>query len=152
MNDNGKQPQSALVTDESRLQAQRHSGVSARIAHKMRFRSSVVSAVSGLQDRAMWTNNSFSERTSTHPLGRYGLPAAAIAAILVACHALSGFVGISTLYILLFPGIVYSALSCGIGPSILAVVAALLGAKYWFISPSHSFRVLETQQLISMLA
>ena len=71
---------------------------------------------------------------------------------LVATTSLTGFVGISTLYILLFPGIVYSALSCGIGPSALAVVIALVSAKYWFIPPIHSFRVLDTAQLISVLA
>jgi signal transduction histidine kinase len=100
----------------------------------------------------MWTDNSLSERISIHPLVRYGLPAAAIAVILLVCHALTGFVGTTTLYILLFPVIVYSALSCGIGPSILAVVTALGGAEYWFISPVHSFRVPDTEQLISMLA
>jgi signal transduction histidine kinase len=100
----------------------------------------------------MWTDNSISERISTNSLVRYGLPVAAIAAIMVVCHALTRFVGATTLYILLFPVIVYSALSCGIGPSILAVVTALGGAKYWFISPVHSFRVRDTEQLISMLA
>jgi signal transduction histidine kinase len=100
----------------------------------------------------MWTDNSISERISTKSLVRYGLPVAAIAAILVVCHALAGFVGAASLYILLFPVIVYSALSCGIAPSILAVVTALVGAKYWFIPPVHSFRVLDTEQLISILA
>jgi signal transduction histidine kinase len=100
----------------------------------------------------MWTDNSLSERISIHPLVRYGLPAVAITAILIVCHALTGFVGTTALYILVFPVIVYSALSCGIGPSILAVAVAITGAKYWFIAPTHSFRVLETEQLISMLA
>jgi signal transduction histidine kinase len=152
-NDYGKRPQTALATDEFLLHVQRHHpGISARIADKMGFRSSFVSTVSGDQDRAMWTDNSPSERISIHPPVRYGLPVAAIAAILVVCHALTGFVGTTTLYILLFPVIVYSALSCGIGPSMLAVVIALGGAKYWFISPLHSFRVPDTEQLISMLA
>ncbi len=100
----------------------------------------------------MWTDNSVSERISKHPLARYGLPAAAIVAILVVCHALSGFVGTTTLYVLLFPVIVYSALCCGIGPSVLAVAIALVGAKYWFIPAIHSFRVLDIAQLISLLA
>jgi len=98
------------------------------------------------------TDISLSERISKHPSVRYGLPLAAIAVVLLVCRALTGFVSTTTLYILLFPVIVYSALSCGIGPSILAVVAALGGIKYWFISPVHSFRVPHTEQLISMLA
>src|SRR5258708_12852016 len=100
----------------------------------------------------MWTDNSVSERISKHPLARYGRQAAAIVAILVVCHALTGFVGTTTLYVLLFPVIVYSALCCGIGPSVLAVVIALVGAKYWFIPAIHSFRVLDIAQLISLLS
>ena len=100
----------------------------------------------------MWTYNLLSERVSINLLARYVLPAAVTVTVLVVCQSLTGFVGISTLYILLFPVIVYSALSCGIGPSALAVVIALVGAKYWFIPPIHSFRVLDTAQLISVLA
>jgi signal transduction histidine kinase len=85
-------------------------------------------------------------------LGLYALSAAATASVLLACHALTGFVGTATLYILLFPVIVYSALCCGIGPSILAVGIAVLGAKYWFIPPIHSFHVPEKAQSISILA
>lgn len=103
-------------------------------------------------DMAMWTDNLLSERVSTHPLARYALPAAAVVIVLAACQSLTGFVGTTTLFILLFPVIVYSALCCGIGPSVLAAVIALTGAKYWFISPIHSFRVLDTPQLISVLS
>jgi signal transduction histidine kinase len=85
-------------------------------------------------------------------LGFYALSAAASASVLLACRALTGFVGTATPYILLFPVIVYSALFCGIGPSILAVGIAVLGAKYWFIPPIHSFHVPEKAQSISILA
>lgn len=100
----------------------------------------------------MWTDNLLSEQVSTHPLVRYGLPAAAVVIVLAACQSLSGIVGTTTLFILLFPVIVYAALCCGIGPSVLAVALVLVGAKYWFIPPIHSFRVLDTAQLISLLA
>jgi signal transduction histidine kinase len=104
----------------------------------------------------MSVNHSFSERISTNPstnpLLRYGIPAAAIAAVLAVCHALTGLVNLTTLYILLFPVVVCAALSCGIGPSILAVAAALVGVKYWFVLPIHSLRLPATAELISMLA
>jgi signal transduction histidine kinase len=100
----------------------------------------------------MWTDKSLSELISTHSFIRYGLPVAVVAAVLVACHALTGFVGTTALYILIFPVIVYSALACGIGPSILVVLVALAGAKYWFIPPIHSFRVPDTAESISLLA
>src|SRR5882757_1768401 len=100
----------------------------------------------------MWTDKSLSELISTHSFIRSGLPVAGVAAVLVACHALTGFVGTTALYILVFPVIVYSALACGIGPSILVVLVALAGAKYWFIPPIHSFRVPDTAESISLLA
>jgi signal transduction histidine kinase len=93
-----------------------------------------------------------SGRVSLNPLALYGLPAAATVGVLLACYSLPGLAGITTLYILLFPVIVYSALYCGIGPSILAIGIAVVGAKYWFVPPIHSFHVLDATQSISMLA
>lgn len=150
MGQNTKECQTAQATDESVHQLR--FGASARIVHKLGLRPSFVSGMDGFQDRTRLTDHLLQERVSRHFLVRYALPAAAIAVILVACHALTGFLGTTSLYILLFPVIVYSALSCGIGPSILAVVVALMGAKYWFVPPVHSFRVLQTEQLISILA
>jgi signal transduction histidine kinase len=98
------------------------------------------------------STNLSSERISTNLLFRYCVPAASIAAVLVVCHALTGILDLTTLYILLFPVMVYSALSCGIGPSILAVAVALVGVKYWFVPPIHSLRLPATAELISMLA
>jgi signal transduction histidine kinase len=150
MSKNPKECQTALATDESRHQLR--FGVSTRVVHKMGLRPSFVSGMDGFQDRTRSTDNLLQERVSIHFLVRHTLPVAAIAVVLLACHALTGFVGTTPLYILLFPVIVYSALSCGIGPSILAIVASLIGAKYWFVPPVHSFRVLQTEQLISILA
>jgi signal transduction histidine kinase len=93
-----------------------------------------------------------SARISMNPLARYSLPAMATVILLAAGHAVTGYVGGTTLYILLFPVIVYSALFCGIGPSALAVAVALVGVKYWFIPAIHSFRVLDIAALISSLA
>jgi len=100
----------------------------------------------------MSTNHSISERISTNSLLRYTVPAASIVAVLTLCHALTGWVDLTTLYILLFPVMVYSALSCGIGPSIVTVAVGLVGVRYWFVPPIHSLRVPATAELISMLA
>jgi K+-sensing histidine kinase KdpD len=113
---------------------------------------SSISAIGELLDRTGRTHNLLTERVLTNPLARYGLPTAATLAVLVGCLALTRYVGITAVYILLFPGIVYSALCCGVGPSVLTIVTALVGVKYWFIPPIHSFRVLDTVQLISLLA
>ena len=65
----------------------------------------------------MWTDNLLSERVWTNPVTRYAAPTVLTLTALVACQSLTGFVGLTTLYILLFPVIVYSALCCGVGPS-----------------------------------
>lgn len=65
---------------------------------------------------------------------------------------LSQAFGDSFFYIILFPAVGYAALFCGIGPSILAVVLAALGARYWFIQPDHSFAVPNGSQLIGLIA
>jgi len=100
----------------------------------------------------MSTNHSISERISTNSLLRFTVPVASIVAVLTLCHALTGWVDLTTLYILLFPVMVYSALSCGIGPSIVTVAVGLVGVRYWFVPPIHSLRVPATAELISMLA
>ena len=87
-----------------------------------------------------------------NPFVRYGSPVAAVAMVLVACHAFPGFLGATTMYILLFPVIAYSAWCCGIGPSVLAIVVAIVAAMYWLIPPIHSFRLPDTPQSISILA
>src|SRR5712675_968916 len=79
---------------------QHRSSISARIAYKMGHR-----VLRGygfwFQGRTMSVNHSFSERISTNPstnlLLRYGIPAAAIAAVLAVCHVLTGLVDLTTL-------------------------------------------------------
>jgi signal transduction histidine kinase len=83
---------------------------------------------------------------------RYALPLAVTLAVLSACHAFPGFFGNTTLYILLFLVVTYSAWCCGIRPSIFVVLVAIVGAKYWFIPPIRSFRVPDIAQSISILA
>jgi signal transduction histidine kinase len=89
---------------------------------------------------------------SINPLARYGLPALATITVLAVCLALTQYVGVTTAYILLFPAIVCAALCCGVGPSILAIVTAFVGIRYWFIPPVHSFWPIDKAQLISLLA
>jgi signal transduction histidine kinase len=137
LNENGKQRPVIEATNEPLLRIhQLQSGVSVRIAKKL----------------GIGAHNSLSERSSINPVLRYALPLAAIVVVFVACHELPGFLENATLYILLFPLIAYSAWYCGVGPSILAVVVALVGARYWFIPPIHSFRVPDIAQSISILA
>lgn len=44
-------------------------------------------------------------------------------------------------YITFFAAVAFSAWFCGVGPSIVAIVAAVLAARYWIILPTHSFTI-----------
>jgi signal transduction histidine kinase len=66
--------------------------------------------------------------------------------------ALNPFLGDYVPYITLFPAVAFCAWYCGIGPSILSAVLALIGAKYWFIPPEHSLRIVGTAQVVGILA
>jgi PAS domain S-box-containing protein len=61
----------------------------------------------------------------------------------VAAIALRGllnpFLGASNPYHTLWLAVVFSAWTCGIGPSILTIVVGTVGAWYWIITPQHSF-------------
>ena len=120
-------------------------GVSARIVKKLGFDGAFISPSSV-------TDHSRPERNSINLFVRYVLPLAATVAVLLACHTFPGLIGSTTLYILLFPVIAYSAWCCGIRPSILVVAVAIMVAKYWFIPPIYSFRVPDLAQSISILA
>jgi signal transduction histidine kinase len=73
-------------------------------------------------------------------------------AALVARLALNPFLGGYVPYITLVPAVAFSAWYCGVGPSILSVVLALAGARYWFMVPVHSLGTVDRVQAIGILA
>jgi signal transduction histidine kinase len=64
---------------------------------------------------------------------------------------LNPFLGDYVPYITLLPAVAFCAWYCGVGPSILSVVVALIGAQYWFIPPAHSLRIVGMAQVIGIL-
>jgi len=96
-----------------------------------------------------------SARISKNAPSRYAAALLATVLALLARWALNPFLGDRGLYLTLFPAAVFSALYCGIGPSmasILVVVLALAGGTYWFIPPTHSVRIISTEQFVVVLA
>jgi len=96
-----------------------------------------------------------SARISKNAPSRYAAALLATVLALLARWALNPFLGDRGLYLTLFPAAVFSALYCGIGPSmasILVVVLALAGGTYWFIPPTHSVRIISTEQFVVALA
>ncbi|MFZ0940785.1 MAG: sensor histidine kinase [Candidatus Sulfotelmatobacter sp.] len=100
----------------------------------------------------MATNASLSTQISKTTGMRYALALMATVVALLVRLELSRFLGDSLPYITLFPSIAFCAWYCGVGPSIVSVVLALIGTKYWFIPPLHSFRIVSTEQVVSILA
>jgi len=96
-----------------------------------------------------------SARISKNAPSRYAAALLATVLALLARWALNPFLGDRGLYLTLFHAVVFSALYCGIGPSmasILVVVLALAGGTYWFIPPTHSVRIISTEQFVVVLA
>jgi signal transduction histidine kinase len=82
---------------------------------------------------------------------RYSTAFLASGLALLVCWLFSRALGESLSYIILLPAVVFAALFCGIGPSVLAVVLVTLGARYWFIQPNHSFAVPSASQVSGLI-
>src|SRR5258708_38211183 len=100
----------------------------------------------------MATNTSLSARISKRTGTCYAVALLATLVALLVRRALNPFLGDYVPYITLFPAVAFCAWYCGIGPSILSVVLALIGAKYWFIPPAPSLRIIGTAQVVGILA
>jgi len=84
--------------------------------------------------------------------GQYAdAPAVALFALLLA-GAMTPLAGGNVVYPVLSAAVAFSAFSCGLGPSVLAVAVALFGVRYWFINPSHSFSIPDQPQSLGVLA
>src|SRR6266404_2491353 len=99
----------------------------------------------------MATNASLSNHISETTGMRYALALLATLVALLARLGLNPFLGDYLPYITLFPAAAFCAWYCGVGPSILSVVVAVMGAKYWFIPPTHSLRIVGMPQIIGIL-
>jgi signal transduction histidine kinase len=100
----------------------------------------------------MATNASLSTKISKTSGMRYAVALSATVVALLVRLELSRFLGDYVPYITLSPSIAFCAWYCGVGPSIVSVVLALIATKYWFIPPVHSLRFVGTEQVVSILA
>src|SRR6202165_6261911 len=83
---------------------------------------------------------------------RYAVAILATALTLLLRWALNPILGDYIPYIVLCPAVAFSAWYCGIGPSLLSVVLAAVGAQYWIISPPYSLEILNQAQGGGILA
>jgi signal transduction histidine kinase len=82
---------------------------------------------------------------------RWGLALSLAALALLTGRGLRPFLGEFAPFIAAFPVIALAAWRCGLGPSFASIGAVVLGAKYWFIEPVHSFRVDDVRQGMAIL-
>src|SRR6267378_7558238 len=99
----------------------------------------------------MATNASLSTRISETTGMGYAVALLATVVALLVRLGLNPFLGDYVPYITLLPAVAFCAWYCGVGPSILSVVVAVMGAKYWFIPPAHSLRIVGMPQVIGIL-
>src|ERR1700758_2351131 len=99
----------------------------------------------------MGTDTSLSSRISRNTAVRYGLAAGSAIAACLICWGLHRLVGNGGCYVLLLAAVACSAWSCGVGPSIVAVVIGLLAATVDFIPRIHSFTAPSTEEWVVML-
>jgi signal transduction histidine kinase len=83
---------------------------------------------------------------------RYAAAIGVTAMMLLLRWALNPILGDYIPYVLLWPGVAFSAWYCGIGPSLVSVVLALVGAQYCIIPPLYSLQILNRAQAVGMLA
>ena len=99
----------------------------------------------------MWLGTSLSARISENIVARYAFAVVAVVTALLVCDGLARFHVDPMLYVILFPAVAFSGFYCGIGPSVVALVVAVAGARYCFTPPIHSFRIPDFEESISLI-
>jgi signal transduction histidine kinase len=99
----------------------------------------------------MATKTSLFARISKNTWSRYALALSVMAGALLIHRVITLFLGDYTPFVALFPAVAFSAIYCGLGPSILSAMLALLGAKFWFIPVTHSFQVLSVAEVVGVV-
>lgn len=100
----------------------------------------------------MANETSLSARIQTTPLMRYGTALAAAAGALFIARVVAPLLGTSSFYLAAFPAMAFSAWYCGLGPSVGATIAALVGLKCWFLPSGAILSVPTAGQALGMMA
>ncbi|HEY6465888.1 MAG TPA: sensor histidine kinase [Candidatus Acidoferrales bacterium] len=79
---------------------------------------------------------------------RWATALIATAIALLVARELRPFLGELAPLITALPAVAMAAWLCGLRPSFASIAITLLGAKYWFLAPPHSFSVISTSQAI----
>jgi len=93
------------------------------------------------EDEFMAHNSSLSARIQTNFLTRYGAAFVGTTGALLIARTLNPLLGITSFYVAVFPALAFSAWCCGLGPSVAATFLALVGLKYWFLTPVSTLTI-----------
>lgn len=99
----------------------------------------------------MATDTSLSTRILEKTAARYAVALLATGVALLIRWALNPVLADHVPFITIFPAVAFCAWYCGIGPSILSDLLAVVGVRYWFVPPVHSLRVPDTTQVAGIL-
>lgn len=100
----------------------------------------------------MGTHTSLSARIARSTQLRYGLPVVAVLTASFVCSRMDPYTGNGVAYVLLFPAVAFSAWYCGVWPSIIATLLAVVEAAYGFIPKIHPFSYPNTAESVATLA
>jgi len=100
----------------------------------------------------MATHTSFSARISDSVGLRYAVAIAPVLTAYALCSLLNPYVGNSVSYASLLPAIAFSAWYCGVGPSIVSIVLAVVGLMVGFVPTVHAFHVPNGGDWVGILA
>jgi signal transduction histidine kinase len=98
------------------------------------------------------TMKSTSLPAHTNRTMRFAIALAVTACAVTVGHLLGPWLGQSGLYVFAFPAIAFSALGCGIAPSIASSLLAAAAFAHWLISPLQTRGAVITWQTLGLLA
>jgi len=83
---------------------------------------------------------------------RYAVGFASAVLAIALRAALEPIFGHAGFYATIYIAVVFSALVCGLGPSILSAVVGILGVIYWFVDPRYSLEIADRRDIHSLVA
>ena len=86
------------------------------------------------------------------PVARYSLSILAVTLALLATWPLHRFQGNEAALLVALSAVVFSALYCGLGPSILAALLSIAGVQYWLLVPGHFLQFRSSSDLANLFA
>src|SRR5437588_10202607 len=92
------------------------------------------------------------DRALRNTPARYLLSLVLTAVALLLRWLLNPFLATYAPFVTLYPAVVFAAWYCGIGPSLLTLASAVVGANYWFVIAPQSIVAINTAHVTGTLA